>query len=148
MHYDFDFYDSFRVSADQNLIPDIVRAINGEYNAIICYEQLAGMAPNEEIKRRIMEIRQDEIRHYHSFLQLYASLTGTQATPRQTERCPADYRSGVIGAFLDEQKTVDQYLEIADKAHDPYIKELFKRTVSDEQNHAVWFLYFMVGGKK
>ncbi|GAA3314104.1 hypothetical protein GCM10020331_005840 [Ectobacillus funiculus] len=41
------------------------------------------------------------------------------------------------------KKTVDFfYLDIADKAQDSYIKKQFRRAATDEQNHAVWFLYF------
>ncbi|GAA0133481.1 ferritin-like domain-containing protein [Paenibacillus sp. YSY-4.3] len=133
---------------DTGLIADIERAINGEYSAIACYEQLAGMAPNEEERNRILEIRKDEIRHFQTFSQIYTSLTGRRPVPHITEKCPSEYSAGLHFAFKDEQETVDFYLDVADKATDPNIKERFKRAAADEQNHAVWFLYLITSGYK
>ncbi|GAB6991987.1 ferritin-like domain-containing protein [Paenibacillus pini] len=128
---------------DTVLASDIEHAINGEYSAITCYEQLARLAPNEEERSKILEIRNDEIRHFHVFAQIYTTLTGRQPTPHLLEKCPTEYFEGINFAFKDEQKTVDFYLDIADKAIDPYMKEQVKRAAADEQNHAVWFLYFI-----
>jgi len=128
---------------DTQLIADVAQAINGEYSAIACYEQLARLAPNEETRNRILEIRSDEIRHYHTFSQIYHALTGRQPTPQINEGCPSAYIAGINFAFEDEQKTVDFYLDIADKATSPYVKERFKRAAADEQSHAVWFLYLL-----
>lgn len=135
-------YYQYRSESNVRLIQDIQQAINGEYSAIICYEQLAKLAPSEEEQKRILEIRKDEMRHYRIFGQIYMSLTGKQPTPQMTESCATEYGSGLQAAIKDEQKTVDFYLDIADKTKDPYIHEQFRRAAADEQNHAVWFLYF------
>ena len=71
------------------------------------------------------------------------SLTGKQPTPKITEQCATDYRMGLNTAFHDEQETVDFYHRIAAKTDVPYIKETFSSAAADEQNHAVWYLYFM-----
>ncbi len=133
----------FRSSADTALIADIAKAINGEYSAMACYEQLAKMAPNEAEKNRILEIRKDEVRHFQTFSHIYTTLTGRQPAPQIVEKCPSEYRKGLDFAFKDEQETVDFYLDIADRAGDPTIKEQFRRAAADEQHHAVWFLYFL-----
>lgn len=122
---------------------DIMKAINDEYSAIQCYEVLANQAPNAEIKNRILEIRNDEIRHYHTFSQIYFSLTGSQPTLKITEQCSTDYKSGVLATFIDEQETVDFYHTIARKYNNAFIRNAFTEASADEQNHAVWFLYFM-----
>ena len=57
---------------------DLTKALNGEYNAIRFYEQLAQLAPNEEVRNRILEIRKDEMRHYHGFSYIFTCLTGQQ----------------------------------------------------------------------
>lgn len=137
-------YHPYQVRSDVSLVTDIGKAIQGQYNAIYCYEKLAAQAPNDEVKQKILEIRQDEIRHYQTFSEIYTSLTGRPVHVSVTESCPSGYREGLRAAFLDEQKTVDEYLDIADKAQDVSIKEQFKRAASDEQNHAVWFLSFIV----
>ncbi|WP_134703630.1 ferritin-like domain-containing protein [Ammoniphilus sp. YIM 78166] len=120
-----------------------MKAINGEFSAIHCYAEIARNASNPLEKSQIQEIRKDEIRHFQEFSRIYFSLTGRQPTPQITEACPKTYKEGLRAAFKDEQETVDFYLDIADKTQDQYIKERFKRAASDEQNHAVWFLYFL-----
>lgn len=123
------------------LIKDLVKSINGEYSAVICYSILAEKAPTAEIRRRIEHIREEEVRHLHAFSSLYTSITGKQLTPKQTEHCPHTYREGLRAAFYDEQKTNDFYLQASDRAVHPEAKRLFARTAFDEQRHAVWFLY-------
>lgn len=125
------------------LVQETAKALNGEYSAILCYEQLAKLAHHEEERRRIMEIRSDEIRHYRVFSAIYTSLTGRVYTPHISEPCPADYSEGVTAALKDEQETVDFYLKIADETPEVHIREQFRRAAADEQNHAVWFLYFL-----
>ncbi|MBW5446038.1 ferritin-like domain-containing protein [Cohnella sp. CFH 77786] len=141
----FDYLSIYeRFPTDQGLLNDIAKAINGEYSAIACYERLAKLAPNEETRKRILEIRQDEIRHYQHFTQLYFRLSGRQPTPTMNEGCPAEYKAGLDFAYKDEQETVDFYLETADKSADRTVQEAFRRAAADEQNHAVWFLYFLM----
>ncbi|WP_404448941.1 ferritin-like domain-containing protein [Sutcliffiella horikoshii] len=136
-----------RAPQDETLIENISKAINGEYSAIACYEKLAKMAPDEETQKRISEIREDEIKHYNTFSQIYQSLTGKPATPEISEECPDNYQEGLVASLKDEQETVDYYLDIADSTQNPYIRRVFKRAAADEQNHAVWFLYFYTESK-
>ena len=135
--------DSVKPTTDSKVLSNILKAINDEYTTISCYELLADQAPNDEIKKQILEIRKDEIRHYETFWHLYHSLTGKEASPKIIKECPADYKSGVLAAFIDEQKTVDFYHVIARSTDNPEIKNAFTQASADEQNHAVWFLYFM-----
>jgi rubrerythrin len=69
------YYYAVQPSSNVELISDISKAINGEYSAIHCYKQLANQVPNAEIKEQILEIRDDEIRHYHAFSQIYTYLS-------------------------------------------------------------------------
>lgn len=135
-------YSSINRSNNTELINDIAKSINAEYSAVICYTKLAELAPNQEERDRILEIRQDESRHYETFSKIFISLTGKQHSPKLTEECPKRYIPGLQAFIKDEQDAVDSYLEIAEKAPSPFIKESFKRAAADEQNHAVWFLYF------
>ena len=136
-HYRYQHNDE-----DDRLIDDIAKAINGEYNAIVFYDQLADMAHSKEEKKQIREIRQDELHHYRVFSRIYQELTGRHFTPKITEHFPNRYKPGLEFAIRDEQETVDFYLDIAEQAKQPYIKRQFQRAAADEQNHAVWFLYF------
>lgn len=129
--------------SNNEIIGDLSKALTGEYNAIHCYEILANQAPNSEVKKRILEIRSDEMRHYQMFAGIYSSITGAQPSPELTEKCPNNFTDGVLAAFISEQETVDFYHQIARKYNIPMIRETFMQAAEDEQNHAVWFLYFM-----
>ncbi|MEK3973700.1 ferritin-like domain-containing protein [Psychrobacillus sp. FSL K6-1267] len=135
--------NSIQTSTNSEVLSDILKAIDGEFTAISCYELLADQAPNADIKQRILEIRNDEIRHYETFWYLYISLTGKEPSPKINRQCPADYRSGILAAFIDEQETVDFYHDIARNTNNQVVRDAFTRASADEQNHAVWFLYFM-----
>lgn len=129
------------------LVADLEKAINGEYSAINCYAKLAKMAPTEKERKQITEIQEDEIKHFHTFGQIYTNLTGKQPQPQIAEECPSTYLAGVEFALLDEQETVDFYLQITDEVNQEFIKQAFRRAAADEQNHAVWFLYYFTKNK-
>ncbi|WP_433745856.1 ferritin family protein [Falsibacillus pallidus] len=133
----------YRVPLDTQLLNDIQKAINAEYSAIACYAKIAGMAPTQQEKNKILEIQKDEKRHLEEFTQIFIKLTGKKPSYQIIEECPSTYKAGIEFAFKDEQEAVDSYLDIADKVQDPAIKDRFRRAASDEQNHAVWFLYFL-----
>ncbi|MFS0864853.1 ferritin family protein [Fredinandcohnia sp. 179-A 10B2 NHS] len=135
--------DNYRNTNEDSLTKDIQKAINAEYSAIACYQKLADMAPTKNEKNQILEIQKDEKRHLEYFSEIYTTLTGRKPTYQISEGCPDKYRAGIEFAFKDEQGAVDFYLDIAEKAKDPIIKERFKRAAADEQNHAVWFLYLL-----
>jgi rubrerythrin len=143
--YYYPYY--MRAPQDENLINNIAKAINGEYSAIACYEKLAQQAPTAEVRDQIMEIKKDEMSHFNVFSQIFQSLTGKQPTPEITEECPDVYQEGLVAALKDEQATVDFYLDIADSTQNPYVRRQFKRAAADEQNHAVWFMYYYTDSK-
>lgn len=86
----------------------------------------------KNIRDRILEKRSDEMRHYQIISQVYFSLTGKQYTPKMNAKCTNDYRKCILHAFKYEQETIDFYHDI----------QQFMQVSLDEQNHAVWFLYF------
>ena len=145
--YRFTNYRDALNRASHPLVQDVEKAINGEYSASDCYARLANLAPSKKVREQILEIRQDEIKHYQQFVQIYRGLTGIPPQPKITEGCPNTFLKGLEFAIEDEQKTVDFYMEIADAATDPFIKEVFRRAAVDEQNHAVWFLYYFAKAK-
>ncbi|MFE8700800.1 ferritin family protein [Cytobacillus sp. FJAT-54145] len=141
-HYGPHYYDYYRMPSDIHLVSDIQKAINAEYSAVACYKKIANMAPTKDERNRIIEIQKDEVRHLEEFSRIYTNLTGKKPSYQVIEECPDKYKAAIQFAFKDEQEAVDFYLDIADKAQDPVIKERFRRAAADEQNHAVWFLSF------
>ncbi|MGP4040547.1 ferritin-like domain-containing protein [Gracilibacillus sp. D59] len=138
----FPYAGYYRPSNQSLFLSDIQKAINAEYSAISCYDKLAKMAPNSKQINQILEIQNDEKKHLKDFTNIYVNLTGQKPTYTITENCPNNYRDGIDFAFNDEQEAVDFYLDMADRTG-ANIKETFTRAAADEQNHAVWFLYFM-----
>ncbi len=126
----------------------LMKAMDGEYGAIHYYEALANMAPNPTISKKILEIRKDEMRHYETFSHIYFCLTGQYYCPKEPNTWPKSFKEGIDHAFHDEQETVDFYHEMARNVPDPRISDAFAKAAADEQNHAVWFLYFMFMCKK
>ncbi len=138
------YYDE-EWSRQQNLNSRILTAINGEYEAIHCYAEIVKMAPSRMVSEVVEEIRQDEIRHFDEFSNIYMQLTGSQPQIAKQPTCPNQYSKAIDNAFIDEQKTVDFYHSIAKETTDARIRSAFRRAAEDEQNHAVWFLYFLMG---
>ena len=130
-----------------DLVKQTQMAINGEYSAIQCYEKLARLAPTDEERQQILEIREDEIKHFKQLVLLYTGITGRDPKPKQTEPCEDDYLRGLEAALKDEQHTVDFYLSVADGTINLAAKKLFNRAAKDEQQHAVWFLYYYMKNK-
>lgn len=141
----YPYYYHYR--QNEKLINDLTKAINGEYTATQCYARLAQMAPNEVQRGQINEILKDEKKHLQQFTQIYVNLTGRQPQPQMSEQCAANYLEGLEASIKDEQLTTDFYHEVADEATDPVVKDVFRRAAFDEQNHAVWFLYFFTTEK-
>ncbi|PQD94749.1 rubrerythrin family protein [Pradoshia eiseniae] len=143
----YNYYSREQQNAVDQLIKQIKQSIDGEYTAIKCYEKLARMAPNEQERERILEIRKDEIKHFTELVKLYSGIYGREPKPELIEECPDAYELGLEAALIDEQNTVDRYLTIADQSTNTAVKQVFTRAAKDEQQHAVWFLYLWIKNK-
>ncbi|RKL66279.1 rubrerythrin family protein [Salipaludibacillus neizhouensis] len=142
-YYNYNPYDGyFRGEPDTHLVNDIQTALNGELRAFNRNENLINKADTKELKKRIAEMQKDEQDHIKAFRSIYSNLTGRQPTIEKTVSYPKDLIEGLESAFKEEQETVDFYLDIADRAQDMKIKEMFGRAASNKQNHAVWLLYY------
>ncbi|RFU62897.1 ferritin-like domain-containing protein [Peribacillus glennii] len=140
MYYDYRYY--YR-QQDHDLITNIAKAIDGEFNAIQCYNKLLKMVPTTKEKNVISEIIKDENDHLGKFTQIYFKLTGRQPDVAKSNDCPKRLKDIFEFSFEDEQESVDFYLDIANATDDENIREVFTRAAADEQNHAIWFLYFL-----
>ena len=141
------YYSRNQQKAVDELIKQMKGAIDGEYSAVKCYEKLARMAPNDQEREWILEIRNDEIKHFTELVKLYSGIFGRDPKPELIEECPDEYELGLEAALIDEQNTVDKYLTIADHAANTAVKQFFTRAAKDEQQHAVWFLYLWIKNK-
>jgi rubrerythrin len=83
-------YNNFLRATDAALINVIGKAINGEYSGLPAMKNVAKTAPNEDTRTKILEIRNDEIRHFQVFSKIYTILTGRNPRPFIVEQCPSD----------------------------------------------------------
>ncbi|EZH64336.1 hypothetical protein DH09_01070 (plasmid) [Bacillaceae bacterium JMAK1] len=143
LYYPYNRGMVYQNRVSQETLTDLQTAINGEYSAIQCYEQIANRAPDDMTRNQIVEIRNDEIEHFNDLSKAYTRLTGQQPQAQITEPCPSSYSEDILSAFKDEQNTVDFYNKASDRSSDLEVKRIFSRAALDEQQHAVWFLYFL-----
>jgi rubrerythrin len=140
------YYDYYR-QLDTELERDIEKAINLKYNAINCYAQLAQQVPDNATKVVINEIREDDIRHYQAFQQIYRILTGKTLDAKITQICGKTFKQGIEGSFIGEQYDSRFYLKIADSTTNQTVKNVFYRAAIEDGIHANWFLYYMIKNK-
>ncbi|MDG5789676.1 ferritin-like domain-containing protein [Evansella sp. AB-P1] len=129
---------------NRELLSHLITVINEEYTSIYLYKQMEKNAPTIKQKEVIKEIRQDEIRHFNQFSELYYSIKGEKYEPELLRKCPSNYLESLRDAFIDEQSATDFYLALSDQSFHPQINQMFQRASADEQNHAIWLLYFQL----
>ncbi len=132
---------------DTELERDIEKAINLKYNAINCYAQLAQQVPDNATKVVINEIREDDIRHYQAFQQIYRILTGKTLDAKITQVCGKTFKQGTEGSFIGEPYDSRFYLKIADSTTNQTVKNVFYRAAIEDGIYANWFLFYMIKNK-
>lgn len=92
----------------------IKQAVSGESEDRLFYEYLISIAPTDEEKDLIKGIRDDEIKHFGFFRDIYKELSGN-ALPIVSEgdfKKPKSYCDGLKDALLGEQMAVQKYRQI------------------------------------
>ena len=123
----------------------IKNSINDEAEDAAMYEALINVAPNEEAKKIIQDIRDDEKIHNKLLREIFSEITGvvlpqnleTAAYPKLT------YIDGIKKAFMGELKAVEKYREIL--TYMP-TKELYNKILyimTDEMKHAIKYNYLI-----
>ncbi|MEB3100825.1 ferritin-like domain-containing protein [Ferviditalea candida] len=129
--------------AKSSLVADLEKAINGEHEAILTYEKLAQLAPNEDFRRIITGIRNDEIQHIRHFADIYSRLTGGRQPYLAPVTLPTSFRAGVEESFRDELEDSKFYRDVSAATGDLYAQKALMLASHDEQRHASWFLYML-----
>ncbi|WP_027963649.1 ferritin family protein [Halalkalibacillus halophilus] len=142
MNYD-DTLSEWNKHPPSNLVDDLLHALTIENNAIEQYTKLADIAPNKIIQDQILLIKGAETIHYRHFSHFYTQMTGEIYTPQIPLDISTSYTESLHDAFKEKQNTVTFYYDLAERSNNPYVKEKFRRAAVDEQNHAVWLLYFL-----
>jgi rubrerythrin len=123
----------------RQLLKDIAKALNDEFQAIHYYTRLAELAPNKQAKQAILGIRQDEIKHFSWFSKGYLDLSGKYPPITLGATLPSTYKRGVRDSIKDEQETVPFYQRLSSQIADQQLKERFLKAAEDEHRHAQIF---------
>jgi rubrerythrin len=132
---------AYRAPVAQELIDKLAAAINAEYNAIHAYEALARLAPNQDFRTIITNIRNDEIGHFRNFSQYYAAYTKGRHPQLTLKPLPTSFRAGVEDSLRDELEDSKFYQETMRYTTDPRLLTILRDASADEARHATWFSY-------
>lgn len=121
----------------------IQEALTGETEDRMFYQYLIENAPSAEDKEIIEEIRDDEIRHFGLFRQIYYELTGQTLTPPQNVifEKPSSYCDGVQRALIGEQNAVRKYRRILYALQDRVQINILTGIITDEIRHGILYNY-------
>jgi rubrerythrin len=117
----------------------ILDAIIGEATAIDFYSRLISATPNQKHKDNINHALEDEKIHLNLFTQLYVALTGQQPIYQIKKEEFSNYNEGLRMAYEDELEAYENYRNAYLLTKDQYIRDVFFRAMTDENEHAMRF---------
>lgn len=127
----------------------IEQAVEGETEDRLFYQYLISQAPAEQDKETIGGIRDDEMKHYLMFRQMYSELTGNSLPPAPEApfEKPSSYCEGVKKALLGEQKAVTKYRRILYAMKDRRHINMLTEIITDELRHLGLYNYLYAKNK-
>jgi rubrerythrin len=121
----------------------IEEAITGETEDRLFYQYLIENAPNEEDKKIIQGIKDDEIGHFALFRGIYTELTGKAPPPPADETFtkPESYCAGLRNALQGEQNAIRKYRKILFALQDRVQINKLTAIITDETRHGILYSY-------
>lgn len=112
------------------------------------YTKLISLAPNEEQKKIIEDIRNDERIHTQIFRKIFTELTGvvlpaSSQMPKETTSPSFTYKEGLKKALFGELDAVKKYREIMAYMPKKDLADMFFYILSDEIRHADKYNYLI-----
>lgn len=141
-----DLYNIFSYPENlDNALSQIEKAVSGENEDRQFYTYLLDEAPSDEDAEIITGIRDDEIKHFDLFHQIYYEITG-MPVPQQNEEefiPPSSYCDGLARALLGEQRAVARYRQILYAMQTSIHYNMLTEIITDEIRHGLLynFLY-------
>ncbi len=119
------------------------QAIEGEAEDGVFYEYLISVAPSQEDKDIIMGIRNDEMKHYKLFRQLYFDITGEKlpAVQGAAFHQSVSYCEGLKKALLGEQNAVVKYRKVLFAMRNRRHINMMTEIITDELRHLGLYNY-------
>jgi rubrerythrin len=127
----------------------IENALKGETEDKLFYQYLIGEVKDAEDKKVITGIRDDEMKHYQLFRQLYYELTGNmpEAVRSTAFERPASYCTGLRKALMGEQNAVTYYRRILYAMKDRRHINMMTEIITDELRHLGLYNYLYAKNK-
>ena len=121
----------------------IGEAVAGETEDRMFYQYLLETAPSDEDKEIIKGIREDEIRHFTLFKQVYFMLTRQLLAPSQDPSFekPSAYCEGLKRAIQGEQNAIIKYRRILYALQDRILINILTGIITDETRHGLLYNY-------
>lgn len=132
-------------SQEDIVIKALVEAVYTEKEAITLLNQLTVLAPSHKEHNQLTIMKQEESRHLHQFTNAYYELTSHYPVVNDKDNCSILYRQGIQQLIEAKQNNVSFYLDGGDwlNEQDPILAQVFRRAAADEQQHAIWLVYFL-----
>jgi rubrerythrin len=150
----------------------IENALTGETEDRLFYQYLISVAPDAKDKQIIAGIRDDEIKHYRMFEQIYYEITGNMLNPGTSEKPkallgdntgekskapsgeesaaferPASYCAGLQKALMGEQAAVTRYRKILFAMRLRRHINMMTEIITDELRHLGLYNYLYAKNK-
>ncbi len=119
-------------------ISQLAGAINDQASAVMFYEKLEEMVPNQ-YRDFVTHAKNDEMDHVRLFGKLYWRLTGYQPSIQATTTQFSSYREGLEIAFRRELEAAELYRDMYLSTRVLKIRDILFKTMTDEMEHAQRF---------
>ena len=123
----------------------VSQAVQGERKDELFYDYLISVAPTQEEKRIISDIRDDEKKHNRMFREIYEYYTGYELpqADRQDFTEPASYLDGIKEALFGELAAMERYRIIHAGIPSRYYRDMVFEILTDELKHADKYNYIL-----
>lgn len=132
----------------ESVLEMIRQAIASERSGREFYNRLSELAPGEEEREIINDIREDEARHARMFRQIYREISGSRPAFSEEEGEDYDrwieYSTGLREGLFDELEAVRLYRQIYFGMRSRRHRNMLFDIITDEQIHADLFNYLYI----
>lgn len=126
-----------------NALTLIEQAVVGESEDRMFYTYLIENAPSAEDKQIISGIRDNEIKHFSMFRQIYFEITHRAVPMQKAEQFvpPASYCEGLKKSIMGEQNAVIKYRQILFAMQARVHINMLTEIITDEIRHGILYNY-------
>lgn len=131
------------MNGQDKLLKLLLEAMKDERHDTVKYKIMMEKTNDPEIKKQIKFAYDDEIKHYGMFNSIYRALTGKTVDiplPKTVEKYDT-LMDAVKSSIEGENEAVDLYRQIYSLLTNQNMKDMVYEIITDEQEHAMRFIY-------